>query len=117
MRDHPRRMRGRRSRRARRFILSERSMSMKRSLQVLLVTALGFLGSSLSWADVAAVGTGTGVALATGGGAAAVGSAVAVALSSGGCDCDDDDSAAAVAVGTGVALEIGRASCRERVES
>ena len=37
---------------------------MKRSLQVLLVTALGFLGSSLSWADVAAVGTGTGVALA-----------------------------------------------------
>src|SRR2546428_830348 len=93
--------------RARRFIRSERSKSMKRSLQVLLVTALGFLGSCLSWADVAAVGTGTGVALATGGGAVAVGSAVAVALSSGGCDCDDDDSAAAVAVGTGVALALG----------
>src|SRR5438132_4647962 len=118
MQDHPRRMRGRRSAakawpprvvsRARRFILSERSMSMKRSLQVLLIAALGFLGSSLSWADTAAVGTGTGVALATGGGgAAAVGSAVGVALSSGGCcgcGCHCDGSAAAVAVGTGVAL-------------
>src|SRR5438552_15088446 len=92
MRDHPRRMTGRRSRRARRFILSERSMSMKRSLQVLLVTALGFLGSSLSWADIAAVGTGTGVAVATsGGGAAAVGSAVAVALSWGGGGCSSEE--------------------------
>src|SRR5438309_4177635 len=110
MQDHPRRMRGRRSAatareprvvpRAGRFILSERSMSMKRSLQVLLVTALGFLGSSLSWADVAAVGTGTGVALATGGGAAAVGSAVAVALAWGGVAGADDVSAAAGAVGT-----------------
>src|SRR2546430_8474985 len=109
MQDRPRRRRGRRSAakawpprvvsRARRFILAERSMSMRRSLQVLLLAAVGFLGSSLSWADTAAVGTGTGVALATGGGAAAVGSAVAVALSSRGCDCDDDSGA--VAVGTG----------------
>ena len=82
---------------------------MKRSLQVLLLAALGFLGSRLCWADAgAAVGTGTGVALALGGGgAAAVGSAVGVALSSGGCDCDDDESSGAAAVGTGVALALG----------
>src|SRR5438445_982251 len=83
---------------------------MKRFVQALLVVSLTFLGSTLSLADVAAVGVGTGAAVAGGGGgAAAVGTAAAAAVSSGGCcDCDDCcGGGGAVAVGTGVGAAVG----------